>query len=114
MIQTLFVISVSDAKPDSFLRIDSFPQLGSTNRFIVSLSHLAVMSVYIYFLTTQSRFISVKHSNKLNGVKVSFVYLSYVCGRGLIRRYFVTDMSHDRPISSSLHINVDMFYMSKV
>ncbi len=67
MLQTLFAISVSDAKPDPF---------GSKNRFIVSLSHLAVMSAYNSFLKTQGRFISVKHSNNVNGVKASFVHLT--------------------------------------
>ncbi len=71
MLQTLFAITVSVAKPDPF---------GSTNWFKEpihrSLSHLAVMSAYNYFLTTRGRFISVKHSNKVNGVKASFVHLT--------------------------------------
>ncbi len=45
----------------------------------LSLSHLAVMSPYNYFLTTHGHFISVKHSNKVNGVKVSFVHLTWWC-----------------------------------
>ncbi len=60
--KSLLVRSVSDAKAGSFLRIDSFPQFGS--------------SVYIYFLTTQGRFIQVKHTNKVSRLKASFVHLS--------------------------------------